>query len=146
MPKIPVGAVIGLFAIVGLFPASALAQIPASRPEFADVELTQIHARMKTGGAVLVDSRPEAAFERTHLKGAVSLPMSQLRDWERFGIGRVDREALAKTLPKGAAIYTQGLGPRAVQAARLLQGMGFNAQPVRANWGSFLDAGFDTVP
>lgn len=65
---------------------------------------------------------------------------------DRFGVGRVDRERLAKTLPKNAAIYVQGPGPRAARAARLLQGMGFPAQPLRANWGDFLDAGFDTVP
>lgn len=132
----------GLAGVACLSTTTARAQ----RPEFADVELTRVRSQLKSGGAVLIDSREEAAFERSHLGGSVSMPMSQLRDWDRFGVGRVDRERLAKTLPKNAAIYVQGPGPRAARAARLLQGMGFPAQPLRANWGDFLDAGFDTVP
>lgn len=137
-------AVMGLLAVACLALTASSAR--AQRPEFADVELTKVRSQMKAGGAVLVDSREAAAFERSHLGGSVSMPMSQLRDWDRFGIGRVDREGLAKTLPKGSAIYVQGPGPRAARAARLLQGMGFPAQPLRANWGQFLDAGFATVP
>ncbi|MFO0957907.1 MAG: rhodanese-like domain-containing protein [Isosphaeraceae bacterium] len=142
MPRILSLAAMGMIAMACWAPASARAQ----RPEFADVELTKVRSQMKSGGAVLIDAREPAAFERSHLKGATSLPMSQLRDWDRFGIGRVDKQNLAKTLPKGSAIYVQGPGPRAARAAGLLQGMGYQAQPLRANWGQFLDAGFTAIP
>ena len=81
------------------------------------INLGELRRRVKEGGTVVLDVRPEAEYEAGHIAGARSIPIGELS--ERL-----------KELPKSKTIVAYCRGPYCVfadEAARLLSRKGFRA-------------------
>lgn len=80
---------------------------------FRQVHVSEVRG-LAEAGAVFVDVRPPAMFQAGHIKGAVNIPMGQLR--ERAG-----------EIPRDAPVYVScRIGQTSYNAVRALQGMGFD--------------------
>ncbi|MFK7777098.1 MAG: rhodanese-like domain-containing protein [Gimesia sp.] len=85
--------------------------------------------------AVLVDVREQSEWNDGHIKGALFLPLSSLRD----GISKAEQ----KQLPKDKIIYLHcAVGYRAKVAANLLEKYNANVQPISQGYEELLEAGF----
>lgn len=85
--------------------------------------------------AVLVDVREQDEWNDGHIKGAIFLPLSSLRD----GVSQAEQ----KQLPKGKIIYLHcAAGFRAKVAAELLKKYNTKVQPIKQGYEELLDAGF----
>ena len=84
----------------------------------------ELIARLKTGEVVLVDVRPTEEFEAGHIKGARSIPISELED--RLAELPADREVIA---------YCRGpFCAYAHEAVRRLEGAGRKARRLEEGW------------
>lgn len=87
------------------------------RTDLDAVTAEQLRSRMGEGNVVLLDVRPEAEYQSGHIRGAVSIPVSEL-------------EQRLKQLPKRKVIVAYCRGPYCVfadEAVRLLRGHGRRA-------------------
>jgi rhodanese-related sulfurtransferase/DNA-binding transcriptional ArsR family regulator len=87
------------------------------RGELEAVTVEQLRTRMSQGTVILLDVRPEAEYRAGHIRGAVSMPVADLK------------RRLAQ-LPKRKAIVAYCRGPYCVfadEAVRLLTGRGYRA-------------------
>ena len=83
------------------------------RGDFKQVNVDKVRELMETGNYI-VDVREIIEFDRGHLKGAVNIPLSQLRD-------------RAGEIPKDVPVYLHcRTGQRSYNAVLALQNMGFN--------------------
>jgi rhodanese-related sulfurtransferase len=86
--------------------------------------------------AVLVDVRSQSEWDDGHVAGAVFLPLSELRDG-------IDKEALAKRVPKDRILYTHcASGKRSLTAADILIKAGYDVRALKAGYKDLLAAGF----
>lgn len=86
--------------------------------------------------AVLVDVREQSEWDDGHIDGAVLLPLSTLREG-------VDKDALAKQLPKDRIVYTHcAAGRRSLPAAEILIKAGYDVRALKAGYKELVDAGF----
>jgi rhodanese-related sulfurtransferase len=83
--------------------------------------------------AILLDVREQSEWDDGHLKDAKLLPLSKLKK----------AEAKDLDLPKDKVIYTHcRAGSRALQAAELLQKLGYDVRALKPGYRDLLDAGF----
>jgi rhodanese-related sulfurtransferase len=89
--------------------------------------------------AVIVDVREPEEWAEGHLSGARLVPLSALEKG-------VNPAELARVLPKDKIIYCHCLaGGRCLEAARLLQPLGYDVRPLKAGYPSLVKAGFPAV-
>ena len=85
--------------------------------------------------AILLDVREQSEWDEGHLKDAQLLPLSKLK--------KGDSKELTKDLPKDKVIYCHcRAGTRALQAAELLQKLGYDVRPLKQGYKDLLEAGF----
>jgi len=97
--------------------------------------LATIKKNVESKKAVLVDVREKGEWDEGHLKGAIFLPLSSLRD----GITAAER----KQLPQGKIIYLHcAVGFRAKVAANLLEKYNAKVRPLPQGYDELLDSGF----
>jgi rhodanese-related sulfurtransferase len=116
--------VAGILRGLRLFAESHLPEIErvtrnfaAGREEFASLDRDTLLRRVRDGSALLLDVRPEAEFRTGHLRGALSIPLDQLR-------------RRLSELPQNRQIVAYCRGPYclfASDAVRTLRRNGFNA-------------------
>jgi rhodanese-related sulfurtransferase len=88
---------------------------------------------IKDKKAILLDVREQSEWDEGHLKDAKLLPLSKLK--------KADAKDL--DLPKDKVIYTHcRAGSRSLQAAELLQKLGFDVRALKPGYKDLLDAGF----
>lgn len=85
-----------------------------SRDELGTITRDQLRKRLKEGDVVVLDVRPKPEYDAGHIRGALSIPISELR-------ARLDE------IPDGADVVAYCRGPYCVyadDAVRLLDGEG----------------------
>lgn len=89
--------------------------------------------------AILIDVRETSEWDAGHLRHAILLPLSQLR---QSGEHPELQEKLKK-LSKDKPVYCHcKSGGRVLAAAPILKSLGFDVRPLKAGYGQLLDAGF----
>lgn len=89
--------------------------------------------------AVIVDVREPEEWKEGHLAGARLLPLSALEK----GVNPTD---LARILPKDKIIYCHCLvGGRCLQAAAILEPLGYDVRPLKPGYPALRQAGFPAV-
>jgi len=97
--------------------------------------LSTIKKNVESKKAVLVDVREKGEWDEGHIKGAIFLPLSSLRD----GITAAER----KQLPQGKIIYLHcAVGFRAKTAANLLEKYNAKVRPLPLGYDELLESGF----
>lgn len=83
--------------------------------------------------AILLDVREKSEWDEGHLKDAMFLPLSKLKK----------AAPMELDLPKNKIIYCHcRAGTRSLQAAELLQKLGFEARALKPGYADLLEAGF----
>ena len=86
--------------------------------------LKEIQKAVEENKAFLIDCRESEEWENGHVRDAHFLPLSRIKDM---------KEAPSE-LPKDKPIYIHCVsGARALDAARVLSKMGYDARPIKAN-------------
>ena len=126
------------FQLIKLLVISSLIAFTSSAiyaAELSNDPLPTVQANIATHQAVLVDVREPGEWKEGHVQGAVSLPLSSLKD--------VDTTALEQQLPKDKIVYTHCImGVRALKAAKILEKLGYNVRPLNAGYEDLVKAGF----
>ncbi|HMO37494.1 MAG TPA: rhodanese-like domain-containing protein [Gemmatales bacterium] len=90
--------------------------------------------------AILVDVRELDEWNEGHIKNAIFLPMSQLRQG-------VSAEKLKELLPEGKIVYLHcAAGGRCLKAADLLKDKGYDLRPLKPGYEALVKAGFEKAP
>jgi rhodanese-related sulfurtransferase len=98
--------------------------------------LETVKKQMKDEKAVLVDVREEKEWKAGHLQEAHLLPLSRLEKG-------IDKEKLAKILPKNKVIYLHcASGGRCLPAAEILRKQGYEVRSLKPGYKQLLEAGF----
>lgn len=122
--------------------AGALPVLAQDSPH-TKIPLSQVKEEVTSKKAVLVDVREPAEWEKGHIEGAVLLPLTKLRAWEKDGLTEADKAELFKVLPKGSVVYTHcGAGARAVPGGEALRKFGYDARPLKPGYKAIVEAGF----
>jgi phage shock protein E len=104
--------------------------------ELSDDPLPTVQENVTTHKAVLVDVREPGEWKEGHIEGAISLPLSSLRN-------EIDTRALEHQIPKDRIVYTHCvMGVRALKAAKILEKLGYNVRPLKAGYEGLVKAGF----
>jgi rhodanese-related sulfurtransferase len=104
--------------------------------ELSNDPLPTVQENVATNKAVLVDVREPGEWKEGHVEGAISLPLSSLRNG-------VDTSAFEQQLPKDKIVYTHCvMGVRALKAAKILEKLGYNVRPLKAGYEQLVKAGF----
>ena len=104
--------------------------------EISDDPLPTVQENIAAHKAVLVDVREPGEWKEGHVQGAVSLPLSSLK--------QVDTIALEHRVPKDKIVYTHCvMGVRALKAANILEKLGYNVRPLKAGYKDLVKAGFE---
>lgn len=99
--------------------------------------LPTVKENIATDKAVLVDVREPKEWKEGHIEGAISLPLSSLKQG-------VDAGTLEKQVPKDKIVYTHCvMGVRALKAANILEKLGYKVRPLKAGYEDFVKAGFE---
>jgi len=104
--------------------------------ELTNDPLPTVQENVATHKAVLVDVREPGEWKEGHVEGAISLPLSSLKEG-------VDSSALEHQLPKDKIVYTHCvMGVRALKAAKILEKLGYNVRPLKDGYEDLVKAGF----
>jgi rhodanese-related sulfurtransferase len=104
--------------------------------ELTNDPLPTVQENVATHKAVIVDVREPGEWKDGHIEGAVSLPLSSLKQG-------VDAKTLEQQLPKDKIVYTHCvMGVRALTAAKILEKLGYNVRPLKAGYKELVTAGF----
>jgi len=104
--------------------------------ELSNDPLPTVQENIATHKAVLVDVREPGEWKEGHVEGAISLPLSTLKNGS-------DTSALEQQLPKDRIVYTHCvMGVRALKAAKILEKLGYNVRPLKAGYEELVKAGF----
>jgi phage shock protein E len=127
--------------------ALMFALISAQDVDYATEPLDKIKAKVESKKAYLADVREQREWDQGHLRGAVFLPLSQLKEWEKKGITDSEKAKLAKSLPKGSVVFCHcAAGRRAVPGAAALKKLGYDARPLKPGYRDLIEAGFQRDP
>jgi phage shock protein E len=89
--------------------------------------------------AVLVDVREKSEWEAGHVKDAVFLPLSELRNG-------ITKQSLAKKLPADKIVYTHcAVGVRSRTAADILLKNGYDVRALKPGYKDLIAAGFENA-
>ena len=109
----------------------------AHAADLSNDPLPTVQENVATHKAVLVDVREPGEWKEGHVEGAISLPLSSLK---KGG----DTSAVEHQLPKDKIVYTHCvMGVRALKAAKILEGLGYNVRPLKAGYEDLVKAGFE---
>ena len=126
-------------SLIKLIMISSLIAFVYSRVHAAELTndpLPTVQENIATHKAVLVDVREPGEWKEGHVEGAISLPLSSLKNGG-------DKSALEQELPKDKIVYTHCVrGNRALKAAKILEKLGYNVRPLKAGYEDLLTAGF----
>lgn len=104
--------------------------------EVSDDPLSTVQENITTHKAVLVDVREPKEWKEGHVEGAISLPLSSLKQG-------IDANTLEKEVPKDKIVYTHCvMGVRALKAANILEKLGYKVRPLKAGYEDLVNAGF----
>ncbi|WP_459555029.1 rhodanese-like domain-containing protein [Lacunimicrobium album] len=116
-------------AVVGLLTTSL------SAAEWTKESLAEVKKAVEDGKAVLLDVREKSEWDAGHVEGAISLPISQLKD----GISQEELDRL----PKDKVIYVHCVvGKRALQATELLKPKKESLRAIKPGYKELIEAGF----
>ncbi|TWT95814.1 Thiosulfate sulfurtransferase GlpE [Botrimarina colliarenosi] len=111
---------------------------PRIRVEHTTDSLAKILELVTDEKAILVDVRTTEEWVQGHAAAALHVPSDSLRKHS------LDRERLAKTLPKDKPVYTYcQVGMRSKQAAAILIREGYDARAMKPGYEELLAAGFE---
>jgi rhodanese-related sulfurtransferase len=103
--------------------------------ELSNDPLPTVQENITTHKAILVDVREPGEWKGGHVEGAISLPLSSLKN--------ADTQTIELRLPKDKIVYTHCvMGVRALKAAKILEKLGYNVRPLKAGYEDLLKAGF----
>ena len=99
--------------------------------------------RVNRKDAILIDVRELAEWDAGHLRNAVLLPLSELK---QASSNAAVQKKLAK-LSKEKIVYCHcRSGGRVLMAAPILKSLGYDVRPLKAGYASLLQAGFEKAP
>lgn len=99
--------------------------------------LETVKKNIGDGKAVLVDVREKSEWDQGHVKDAVFLPLSELRNG-------ITKKSLAKKLPPTKILYTHcAVGVRSRAAADILLKNGFEVRALKPGCKDLIAAGFE---
>jgi phage shock protein E len=100
----------------------------------------QVKENVKAKKAIILDVREQNEWDAGHLKGAILLPSSKLKEG-------ADVRELTKHLDKKQIIYTHcKAGGRALRCAEALKKEGFDVRALKLGYEDLLKAGFEKAP
>jgi phage shock protein E len=113
---------------------SAMSQEPLTHTKDS---LATVKENVKSGKAVIVDVREQDEWDAGHLKGAILMPQSKLKD-------EALAAELAKKLDKSKVVYTHcRAGRRALACGEILKKQGFDVRPLKAGFDELVKEGFE---
>lgn len=131
---------IGLIVFLGLLPLGIYGFVLGSVPQIhADRAIEMLEAPNKQ--AVLVDVRPEAAYQERHIAGSISLPLTQIQAMSAA-------QDLSPALQSKTLLLVCDAGILSAQAARHLSGLRVSAYSMRGgmqDWGRAWPQNKDSV-
>src|SRR6185369_1478100 len=96
-----------------------------------------VKSNVKDGKAVIIDVREQGEWDAGHLKGAVLMPMSKLRN-------ETQAAEMLKSVPKDKIIYTHcKAGGRSLICGDILKAAGYDVRPLKPGFDDLLKAGFE---
>jgi rhodanese-related sulfurtransferase len=99
--------------------------------------LDVIKENVKAGKALVIDVREQNEWDAGHLKGAILVPQSKLKDAAQL-------PELLKLLPKDKIIYTHcRAGGRALVCGDILKKQGYDVRPLKPGYDDLIKAGFE---
>lgn len=103
--------------------------------EFTRESLATIQKNISEKKAVLVDVRSKEEWDKGHVEGAVSLPITILEE--------IEPSKLAKALSKKKILYTHCVvGMRAEAAGEILEQQGYTVHVLKPGYKELIEAGF----
>jgi len=118
--------------------AVALSASLALAAELTKDPLPTVKKNVDDKKAVLVDVREKSEWDQGHVKGAVFLPLSDLRRG-------VDEAAIKRALPKEKIVYTHCVaGIRSVTAGNILEKLGYEVRCLKPGYKELIQAGFES--
>jgi len=115
----------------------SLALAPALQaPQHTKDSLDTVRKMLVTDRAVLIDVREQVEWDDGHIKDAVFLPLSKLREG-------VDPKEVVSKIPRDRIVYTHcASGRRCLPAAEILKKLGYDVRPLKAGYKDLVEAGF----
>lgn len=99
--------------------------------------LETVKKNLEQNKAVLLDVRELAEWNKGHLKGAILVPLSKLRQG-------VDKKWLEKKIPEGKIVYTHcARGFRALSAGDILKKQGYRVRCLKQGYQELLEGPFE---
>jgi rhodanese-related sulfurtransferase len=114
---------------------------PAKRIAHTRDSLDVVKARLAKGTAVLLDVREPFEWNDGHLKAAMLVPLSDLR--EAKGDATAAKKLAGKLSAKKIIYLHCRSGGRVLAAAPILRAMKFDVRPLKAGYSSLVKAGFE---
>jgi rhodanese-related sulfurtransferase len=109
-------------------------------PTHTKDSLTTVKDNVKSGKAVIVDVREQNEWDQGHVKGAILVPQSKLRDDSQL-------PQMLKLLPKDKIIYTHcKAGGRSLTCGDILKKHGYDVRPLKPGYQDLITAGFEKAP
>jgi rhodanese-related sulfurtransferase len=128
-------SVLQMLALVSLVAVTQAGKTRVTIEHTTDT-LAVVKENVAKGKAVLVDVRGPSEWKKGHIEGAIFLPVDSLGK-------NVDREMLAKSLPKDKILYTFcAVGVRARTAAKKLHENGYPVRALKPGYDDLVKAGF----
>src|SRR5262249_41621256 len=126
-----------LTTTVGLFALSVIRAAMGQDLIHTKDSLDTVKANVKDGKAVIIDVREQSEWDAGHLKGAVLMPMSKLRNEQQAA-------EMLKSVPKDKIIYTHcRAGGRSLICGDIFKAAGFDVRPLKPGFEDMLKAGFE---
>jgi rhodanese-related sulfurtransferase len=99
--------------------------------------LDTVKDNLKAGKAIVVDVREQNEWDAGHLKGAILVPQSKLKNQSQL-------PEMLKLLPKDKIIYTHcKAGGRALACGDILKKQGYDVRPLKSGYEALVQAGFE---
>ena len=126
-----------LCALLCILLMPCAASISWAAEEHTKDTVEQVKENVKAKKAIILDVREQNEWDAGHLKGAVLLPSSKLKEG-------ADLKELTKSLDKKQIIYTHcKAGGRALRCAEALKKEGFDVRALKLGYEDLLKAGFE---
>jgi phage shock protein E len=112
-----------------------LALLPVQDVEHTRDSLDTVKAALEKKAAVLLDVRESSEWDQGHLQAARLVSLSALRT--------ASAEEVEKAVPKASVVYLHcRSGARALTAAKILRGFGYDARPLAQGFEELRRSGF----